>query len=147
MDSNNHTKGYFKRVVHYQDDSLRIDTIYRYNKDKTEANKFVDKFLIEDDIYKSLNREDYFNVKYLDSCFDYTNRNYENFKSCYKGKKEISTNKLTEVHHFLITQTESDGVSKNKYLDENFILIREEYIDGYAPYYKIDRIESIEGID
>ncbi len=40
-----------------------------------------------------------------------------------------------------------DGVIKRKLFDENYILIQEEYISGYASYYRIDKIENITNLN
>ncbi|WP_323028566.1 hypothetical protein [Gelidibacter japonicus] len=143
----NVVKGHFKRVVYHQNDSIRIDTIYRYNKDKSLADTYIDRFLITKNGIKSTYREDYFNTKDLDSCIVYSNNNNQEFKSCFiESKSEIIINDsvFNNVSKYLIVQLTSHGLTKEKYLDEDLVLIREEYIDGYAPYYRIDRVKNID---
>lgn len=141
-------RGYVKRVVYHKNDSIRIDSIYRYGNDKKLVSSNIDKLLITKSSIRSVFREDYFQSKIEDTCFVHTNDNNDEFKNCFIGKMNIKVNDIEfdDSSKYLIEQLGNHGLSKYKYFDKDFVLIREEFIEGYAPYYRIDRVRSIEGI-
>ena len=138
---NNQIRGFCKRNVSI-DKNLRVDTVYMFNKNREENKLFIDKFEVLENGIKNKNSEDYL-LAVKDTCYEYNASNSGLYEICYLGKYDldIDSKEYKDVHKFLIKALYVDGLSKYKYLDENFILLREEFKDGYIDYYRIDRTD------
>ena len=147
LDSNNTVKGYFKRVVTYGE-NRRLDSVFRYNKAKELQNIRLEEYNIEKNILKSSNGEELLLLNSQDSCYVHYSKSNNEYKTCYLGKSKLSLNSKTYngSHKFLVTEVITDGVSNYKYFDDDFILIRQEYADGFLKYYRIDRTKKIENL-
>ncbi len=147
LDSNNTVKGYFKRIVTY-DENRRLDSIFRYNKVKELQNIRLEEYNIEKNMIKSFNGEELLLLSNKDSCYSHYNESNNEYKTCYLGKSKLSLKDKTydNSHKFLVTEVITDGVSNYKYFDDNFVLLRQEYADGFLKYYRIDRTKKIENL-
>lgn len=141
-------KGYIKREVRIND-TIRLDSIFRYDKNKVlqnESNEYFTNY--SDRVLESINKEDYYIVHKKDTCYNYISVFNDDFESCYLGKIDLEVNniKFKEAYKFVVTKQVIDGISNYKIFDKDFILIRQEYKDGFLDYYRIDRVDFVDGI-
>lgn len=144
----NEIKGYVKRIVYY-DVGKRIDTVKRFDKHKILQNEHIEFFeLFADSVLKSDNKQDYYRISKNDTCYSYINSTSDEFKSCYLGKVDLMVDgvRYKKASKFLVSEQVIDGISNYKIFDENFILIRQEYDNGFLNYYRIDRIKKVEDL-
>ncbi len=148
FDNDNNTKGYYKRIVTY-DENKRVDSIFRYNKEKELQNTRLEKFSIEKNLVKSFNGEHLLIVSNPDSCYSHYNKSNNEYKTCYLGKSKLTLNSITydSSYKFLVTEVIVDGISNYKYFDDDFVLLKQEYKDGFLNYYRIDRVKEINDLN
>jgi hypothetical protein len=80
--------------------------------------------------------------------FNYDNEfaDFAQTRICFLETVDLKLNEKTfsKVYKFLkVKGGGSDNVESNVYYDENFILLKEEYVSGYRSYYKIERLDTI----
>lgn len=148
FDSDNNIQGYYKRVVTYNDNE-RVDSIFRYNKQKELQNTRLEKFSIETNLVKSTNGEHLLITSSQDSCYSHYNKSNNEYKTCYLGKSKLTLDHITydSSFKFLVTEVITDGISNYKYFDDDFVLLRQEYKDGFLKYYRIDRVKEINNLN
>jgi hypothetical protein len=145
---NNKIRGFIKRsVFNYKD--FRIDSIYRYSKNKKLINVNFDSIITKKGFVKSILGEDYLFETSKDTCYFYINNVREKYKICNKKDTTLIINQRTyeNINEYSISHIITDGITKRKYFDEDFILLKEEFVHGYAPYFRIERSEKIEGLN
>ena len=122
----------------------RIDTIIRYSKNKVNLDTLIKKYIVtKNGLKNSANNSNYISIKVKDSCYSYSSLDKSPYKICYLGKVGLILNKrrVENIYKFKITHLVDDGVSKHLYFDNNFILVKNEYNSGYAPYFNIEIID------
>lgn len=141
-------KGYFK-ITTNNFKNRRVDSIYRYDKEKKLQNTHVEEFIISSNMVKSTNQETLLIFTKKDSCYNYVDLSNKSYKTCYLGKTKLDLDKITydNSYKFSMKELEIDGISSYKYYDNNFVLLRHEYEDGFLDYFRIDRVEKINGIE
>ncbi|WP_109302184.1 hypothetical protein [Aquimarina sp. AU474] len=146
-DSADNVKGYFKRVI-LIDQSDRTDTIYRYNKQKILSNQRVEKYFFNKGALKNRMGTILFSIKTKDSCVNYIDVSNNKFESCYLGVYQIDTPNKKAINSYKFEQKELiiDGIIKTQFLDDNFILVKEEFKEGTIDYYRIELTNEIKNL-
>ncbi|MBQ4805410.1 hypothetical protein J8L88_21290 [Aquimarina sp. MMG015] len=147
FDEENNVKGYFKRII-TNNKNKRVDSIFRYDKQKELQNTRLEEFSIKEGVVKSSNGRDLLIISKKDSCYSHFSTSNNEYKSCYLGKSKLNLTDMAydNSYKFLITEIITDGLSNYRYYDEDFVLLRQEYKDGFLDYYRIDRVNKIEGL-
>ncbi len=145
-DTDNNVKGYFKRVI-VSETNRRVDTIYRYDKNKELQNTRIEEVKSINKGIK-INDENEYLTAAVDSCYNYKNDSSDNVEICYLGLSSLSINSSNyeDVFKFSVSELGVDGIAKDRYFDNNFILVREEFKEGLLDYYRIDRTDKIDGL-
>lgn len=130
--------GYEKRIITRISKNERIDTLLIYSKNNNLEETFVQKYLLNNDGDILINNNETISVKKIDSCYD-SNHFYTNLDitTCYLGS--VDDDEYGNVHEFIVTENITDGLKKKVFLDDDFILVKEEYLKGYRDYYRIER--------
>lgn len=139
--------GYEKRVV-YVDKHKRIDSIFRYDNSK----KMYD---IEYEFYNVISKTKlisddktiFLTISKKDSCYNNSASNVS-LKTCFNGisSLEINNQYFDRTYEFIVQDIGLDGVTNRLIFDKTFILLRQEYVDGFLHYYRIDRVDYVDGI-
>jgi|LakMenEpi03Aug12_release.lakeMendotaPanAssembly.Ray.scaffolds.fasta_scaffold48279_9 hypothetical protein len=91
--------------------------------------------------YLTIKNKDCVEFKYDNEFADFAQT-----RICFLKTVDLKLNEQTfsKVYKFLkVKGGGSDNVESNVYYDENFILLKEEYVSGYRSYYKIERLDTI----
>jgi len=136
---------YIEKIVKNDNNTLSIETKY-YNNGKVFIKSDFEQFRLEGyKLFRIFNDQNKSKEVYLvldsDSCATQTKGTPIEFENCYKGKVNVETNSKNEIAHFFIrSQLGVDGVKSKVFLDSNFVLIKEEFVSGYCPYYRIEKL-------
>lgn len=91
--------------------------------------------------YLVINRDDFINFEYADASLnDFASTSFK-----YKGKKDIIVDgvKYIEAYNFIKKQGDVNTITSSVFYDKNFILIKEEFLEGERQYYRIERIDTV----
>lgn len=80
--------------------------------------------------------------------FDNKLATFAQTKYCFIETTNVIINERSylNVYKFLRTTGTMDGVQAIVYLDKDFILLKEEFLNGYCNRYKIEKVDKIEFI-
>jgi len=90
--------------------------------------------------YLDIRSNEYINFKYTDESLN----DFASTSFCFVGEKNLTLDnkKYANAYRFKKEQGKINTVTSFVYLDRNFVLILEEFIEGERPYYRIERIDS-----
>lgn len=134
---------YFENKTHFKK-GLRIDTISVIKNNKSELEK-IEIFRCDNDklyhIDSNYKEHLYFIKK--DTCIQLI-KDEDKIETCFLGYENLTINgkKLYKSLKFKKQYLSVDGITTHIYFDENFNKIREEFVDGYQFYFRIDKIEE-----
>lgn len=140
LNKDDKVKGFFQRKVAIKSNE-RLDTIIRFSKNKESLDSLIENYVLVKNGLKNLKTNSYYlNNEKKDSCYFYKDFYNDRYKICYFGKTnlKIKTKSFKDVYKFKISRLVEDGVSRHLYFDNKYILLKEEYIAGYAPYFNIE---------
>jgi hypothetical protein len=140
FNEDNVIKGFLQNKITINE-TKRVDTVIRFSKKGINLDTVIKKYIISKSGLKNLtNNSNYIFIKTKDSCYNYEDVSKKLYDVCYLGKHELTLNKkrINNLYKFKVTHLADDGVSKYLFFDENFILIKNEYKSGYAPYFNIE---------
>jgi hypothetical protein len=118
----------------------RIDSVIRYSKERIIQDTVVNRYGVS-----SLGLFDKNNNYYLDISIDSCYQIADEYVICYKGKEDIKVESISynNLYKFLVTQIYgSHSLKTIKYYDKDFILVRNELIEGDRRYFRVDRIDE-----
>lgn len=127
-----------KRVAYYEiitneKDSIRENTKIRYDLNGKETDRTIEIFKIEKDTLFAQDENGFFVPQYVinNNCTTFLNK----IRICFVYED-------TDKRIFTKEDLSTDGVKSEFVFDSNFNLIQEEYLDGYLPYYRIQKREK-----
>jgi hypothetical protein len=134
-----------------RDNKLRKEKDYILHSDgkqeKFDSNTYE---VSKEELFKvTSSSKPYLTIKNKDCVeFKYDNEfaDFAQTRICFLEIVDLKLNEQTfsKVYKFLkVKGGGSDNVESNVYYDENFILLKEEYLSGYKSYYKIERLDTI----
>lgn len=143
LDKDSNVKGFFKRIISVNGNE-RTDTIFRLSVQKKHLDTVVENYIIDN--YGLINKETneyYINIQKKDSCYKYLDTG-EQYELCFLGKENLKINnkEYNSVYTYKITQLREDGVQRYLYFDNDFILLKDVYKYGYAPYFDIELLDK-----
>lgn len=144
-------------LVYYIIKQIERDNKLRYEKDyilqsdgkqeQFDSNTYK---VSKEELFKvTSSTKPYLTVKDKDCVeFKYDNEfaDFAQTRICFLETVDLKLNELefSKVYKFLkVKGGGSDNVESNVYYDENFILIKEEYVSGYKSYYNIERLDTV----
>ncbi len=134
-----------------RDNKLRKEKDYILQSDgkqeKFDSNTYE---VSKEELFKvTSSTKPYLTIKNKDCVeFKYDNEfaDFAQTRICFLEKVDLKLNEqaFSKVYKFLkVKGGGSDNVESNVYYDENFILIKEEYVSGYKSYYNIERLDTV----
>lgn len=138
LGKNSKNKGFFKRKI-FLKKKERTDSIFQLSSDKKFIDTIIKKYIIKEDGLINVETNTYFlNAQKKDSCYQYLDLG-EKYELCFLGKTplEIKGKIYKDAYKYLITQMKEDGVGRYLYFNSDFILLKDTYKEGYAPYFDI----------
>ena len=116
----------------------RVDSIIRYSKEMIIQDTVVNKYNVSSLGFSDKNSNYYLDIS-KDSCYQIV----DEYIICFKGKEDIKveSTSYSKLYKFLVTQNYgSHSIKTIKYYDDSFVLVRNEFIQGYRRYFRVDRI-------
>lgn len=138
LNKNSKNKGFFKRKT-FLSENERTDTIFQLTLDKKCIDTIVKNYIVKKDGLIDAETNTYFvNTQKKDSCYQYLDLG-EEYELCFLGRNtlKIKGKVYNDAYKYSITQMKEDGVSRNLYFNSDFILLKDTYKEGYAPYFDI----------
>lgn len=147
----------FFAIVVSEKNSIRKTIQYRYNSDKNAIEDTLIEYykLKGKELFKLRNKNDsegecYLSVK-SDTCvvfnhFDPILNEVLCTKHCFIGKKTIKTRQESdsiEAYVFVKKVGQQESVIFEVYYNKSFVLVKEEYIEGYCPELKRELVNNI----
>ena len=143
LDKDSLVKGFFKRTISIIKNE-RIDTIFRLSSKKIYLDTIIETYKIEKyGLKNEATGKYYINIQKKDSCYKYF-ESEEQYELCFLGKRNLKINNkmYDDIYVHKITQLSEDGVQRELYFDKHFILLRDVYKYGYAPFFDIRRLDK-----
>jgi hypothetical protein len=137
----------FEKLKISKSGNNRIDSTFRYSKDMVIQDTTVFDYQMNNKGLFIDNNKYYLDIS-KDTCYMYQNKILENFQICYDGTEsiEIEDKLYPIVHKFSILETYGDysshSLKTRKYFDENFVLLRNELVEGNRRYFRVDRVDK-----
>lgn len=137
----------FEKLKISREGNMRIDSTFRYSKDMVIQDTTVAGYSINKKGLFTGNDNYYINIS-ADSCYNYKSQMSENFQICFKGTENITIEgkNYPKAYKFLVTETfgkySSHPLKTRKYFDKNFVLLRNELVEGYRRYFRVDRVDK-----
>ena len=130
----------FEKLNTFRKSNSRIDSVYRYSKEMIIQDTTVSNYNINS-LGISSKKGDYYLDISKDSCYQIIDK----YDICYEGRKEILVEgkSYKNTYKFFVTEISqgSHSIKTVKYFDENFVLIKNEFIQGYRRYFRVDRVD------
>lgn len=134
---------YYQYKTHFEK-GLRIDTISIMKNNEIELGKIEicrydnDKLYHIDSNYK----EHLYFIK-KDTCIQ-LNKYEDKIETCFLGYENLTINgtKYYKLLKFKKQYLSIDGITTHIYFDESFNKIREEFVEGYQFYFRVDKIKK-----
>jgi hypothetical protein len=144
LNEKNQLRFYIEKKTNFKK-GLRIDSTFVIKEDKKELEK-IDIFRQnKEELYylDSKNKEFLLFLRKRDTTLLLDYHGYQ-IRTQYLGYQdiEINKNKYKKISKFKKEDLGIDGVVTYIYFDDNFNMIREEYVEGYQFYFRIDKIEK-----
>lgn len=133
----------FEKLKVFKEGNKRIDSTFRYSKEMIIQDTTVVRYNVNSlGLYTS--DSDYYLDISKDTCYAYKSNIQENYLMCYEGIENITIgNKSHEAYKFSVLETygeySSHSMKTKRYYDKNFILLRNELVEGYRRYFRVDR--------
>ena len=115
----------------------RIDSVIRYSREMIIQDTVINHYNVSSLGFSDKNSNYYLDIS-KDSCYQIVNE----YVICYKGKEEIKVESVSysNLYKFLVTQNYgSHSIKTVKYYDSDFVLVRNELIEGDRRYFRVDR--------
>jgi hypothetical protein len=144
LNDNLELKFYIEKKTNFKG-GLRTDSIFILNQGKKEFEKVEILKQNKDKLYfiDSKNTEYLFFIKKVDTIL-FVDHEGAVFKTQFFGFEDIVVKK--KIYHnalkFKKEDLSIDGITTYIYFDDNYKLIREEFIEGYHSYFRIDKIDE-----
>jgi len=143
LNEKNELRFYIEKKTNFKN-GLRIDSTFVIKKDKKELER-IDIFRKnKDELYyiDSKNNEFLFFIKKVDTTIVLDYHGY-GVMTHYLGYQDVEVNKkkYQKLAKFKKEDLGVDGIVTYIYFDDDYNLIREEFVEGYQFYFRIDKIE------
>lgn len=140
LDKKGQLRFYFQKKTHFEK-GLRIDTIFTIKKNETELERIEIYRCDDDKLYHvdSHHNEHLYFIK-KDTCIQLIVDD-DLIETCFMGYEDIAIDnkKFYKLLKFKKEYLSIDGITTHVYFDENYNIIREEFIEGYQFYFRIDK--------
>ncbi len=144
LNKRNELRFYFEKKTSFKK-GLRIDSTFVRKNNKKELERIDILRQDKDKLYyiDSENEEHLFFSKQHDTSLVLDYHGYQ-IRTCYLGQEDIEVNKkkYEKISKFKKEDLGIDGVVTYIYFDDDYKMIREEFVDGYQFYFRIDKIEE-----
>jgi|SRR5690606_2962719 len=137
--SNKTVSGYYRNSYNYLDNNIRLDTVTRFDLSGNITDEIVNKYKISEDTLYLVDSDKIYPYYVISN----------NCNTLFFEDDEIETCFIRNEDNILVFTEKKiviDGVKKELKFDLNFILLEEEYLDGYLEYYKIAKRTSVPSV-
>ena len=146
----------FFATVISEKNGIRKVIQHRYSLDENAImNTVIEHYKLKDkELYKLRNRNDnegecYLTVK-SDTCIVFNHpdpilNTVACTKHCFIGKKTVKAGQESDIEAYIFVKEvgQQESVTSKVYYDKSFVLVKDEYINGYCPEFRIELVNSI----